>query len=395
MHIGPPLLIDDLRDEGAGAGAQRAYGSSPHGGGGGARARGGQGPAVRDAGGGGDGARCTEPDELGRCRALATVRGVSGRRSHRAGQPRGKAQPCASSSPAAPASSAPTSCRKLVQAGHQVRLIGRTPPAAVREGVEYVAGRPEGPRAVRRALEGVEAVYHLAGLVRFKHEGRAAMYELHVDCTRELLEGHVATRARSRASSRVDLRRHRASSRRSASAPRPTTTPSRPSAAGRTTCRRSTRRSWRWSSAASTGIPLVVLNPSLLMGPGDDRLSSTWTVVKFLQREIPAMPGGGMCFVDARDVADAAVNALTRGELYGRHLMGVNLSMKDFFNRPRAPHRRGARRCVTLPKAVNVLGRLRAGALAKLARRSSRRSTRRKWRSASTGSGSTRRRPRS
>ena len=34
-------------------------------------------------------------------------------------------------------------------------------------------------------------------------------------------------------------------------------------------------------------IPLVVLNPSLLMGPGDDRLSSTWTVVKFLNGEIP------------------------------------------------------------------------------------------------------------
>ena len=41
------------------------------------------------------------------------------------------------------------------------------------------------------------------------------------------------------------------------------------------------------------GLPLVVLNPSLLLGPGDDRLSSTWTVMKFLQRDIPAMPRGG------------------------------------------------------------------------------------------------------
>ena len=37
-------------------------------------------------------------------------------------------------------------------------------------------------------------------------------------------------------------------------------------------------------------LPVVVLNPSLLLGPGDERLSSTWTVMKFLQRDLPAMP---------------------------------------------------------------------------------------------------------
>jgi dihydroflavonol-4-reductase len=103
------------------------------------------------------------------------------------------------------------------------------------------------------------------------------------------------------------------------------------------------------------GIPLVVLNPSLLMGPGDERLSSTWTVVKFLQGDLPAMPGGGMSFVDARDAAQAAFNALTRGELYGRHLMGVNLTMKDFFHRLERLSGVSAPR-VKLPSALNVLG---------------------------------------
>jgi dihydroflavonol-4-reductase len=78
-------------------------------------------------------------------------------------------------------------------------------------------------------------------------------------------------------------------------------------------------------------------------------------VVKFLNGELPAMPGGGMSFVDARDAAEAFVNALTRGELYGRHLMGVNMSMGDFFDRLErltgvsAPWLR-------LPSQVNVLG---------------------------------------
>jgi dihydroflavonol-4-reductase len=45
------------------------------------------------------------------------------------------------------------------------------------------------------------------------------------------------------------------------------------------------------------------------------------------------MPNGGISFADARDVADALANALTRGELGGRHLMGVNMTMKEFFQR--------------------------------------------------------------
>ena len=77
--------------------------------------------------------------------------------------------------------------------------------------------------------------------------------------------------------------------------------------------------------------------------------------MKFLQGEIPAMPRGGISFVDVRDLADAAVNALTRGELYGRHLMGVNLSMWDFFQRLGRLSGVAAPR-LQLPSKLNVLG---------------------------------------
>ena len=62
--------------------------------------------------------------------------------------------------------------------------------------------------------------------------------------------------------------------------------------AGPTTSPRSTRRRRRSGFASDTGLPLVVLNPSLLLGPGDARLSSTDVVFKFLERRIPAMPDG-------------------------------------------------------------------------------------------------------
>src|SRR4029078_1095315 len=49
------------------------------------------------------------------------------------------------------------------------------------------------------------------------------------------------------------------------------------------------------------GLRLVIMNPSLLLGPGDDRLSSTKVVLDFMAKKIGALPTGGVSFVDARD----------------------------------------------------------------------------------------------
>jgi nucleoside-diphosphate-sugar epimerase len=243
---------------------------------------------------------------------------------------------------------------KLVAAGHEVRIIGRSkpsPPGLAR--AEFVQGDLKNRETVRRALEGVEAVYHLAGLVSFQDKDARRMYELHVDATRELLRD-----VRESGVQRVIL-----------ASTSGTIAVSKEERVGTEADGYPIEVVGRWPYYLSKiyeeklaleycrqhAIPLVVLNPSLLMGPGDDRLSSTWTVLKFLQGEIPAMPGGGMSFVDVRDLADAFVNALTRGEVYGRHLMGVNLSMADFFHRLERLSGVAAPR-LKLPSRVNVLG---------------------------------------
>jgi nucleoside-diphosphate-sugar epimerase len=82
------------------------------------------------------------------------------------------------------------------------------------------------------------------------------------------------------------------------------------------------------------GPELVILNPSLLLGPGDERLSSTEDVLKFLAREIPAVPPGGLNFVDVRDVAPAFVEAMARGLAGERYLIGgPNWDFAKFFAR--------------------------------------------------------------
>ncbi|MCA1594540.1 MAG: NAD-dependent epimerase/dehydratase family protein [Acidobacteria bacterium] len=85
---------------------------------------------------------------------------------------------------------------------------------------------------------------------------------------------------------------------------------------------------------AGKGRRLVIVNPSLLLGPGDERLSSTKVVLDFLARKIISVPKGGLSFVDARDVAQALFKAMARGEHGERYLLGAaNWTFDEFFGR--------------------------------------------------------------
>jgi dihydroflavonol-4-reductase len=79
---------------------------------------------------------------------------------------------------------------------------------------------------------------------------------------------------------------------------------------------------------------VVVVNPTLLLGPGDERESSTGDVRRFLERRIPAVPAGGMAFVDVRDAAHGMLLAFERGRAGERYLLNAqNLTVAAFFQR--------------------------------------------------------------
>jgi dihydroflavonol-4-reductase len=81
-------------------------------------------------------------------------------------------------------------------------------------------------------------------------------------------------------------------------------------------------------------VELVMLNPSLLLGPGDDRLSSTRVVLQFLGREIAMSPTGGLNLVDVRDAAAVFPVAMERGAPGARYLVGgANWTFEQFFGR--------------------------------------------------------------
>lgn len=87
-------------------------------------------------------------------------------------------------------------------------------------------------------------------------------------------------------------------------------------------------------AANEPGFEVVIVNPSLLLGPGDLRESSTSDVRLFLSKSVPAIPAGGMAFVDVRDAAEGMRLAFERGRAGERYLLnGKNLSLAAFFAR--------------------------------------------------------------
>jgi len=243
----------------------------------------------------------------------------------------------------------------LASAGHRLRLLQRSAaPEAEALGAEVVRASITDGDGTAAALDGVEAVVHLAGQVSFDPGDPVAMYELHVQGTRRTPRGGAA-----RGVKRVVLASSSgtiAVSREERVATEADGYPISVVAGWPYYLSKIYQEKAALRIHRDTGLPLVVLNPSLLLGPGDARLSSTDVVFKFLERRIPAMPTGGLSFVDVRDAAAAFAAALEQGRPGERYLLGgANMTFRELFSRLERLTGVPAPR-VTLPSALNLAG---------------------------------------
>lgn len=224
-------------------------------------------------------------------------------------------------------------CRVLREAGHTVRGLARSRSGVLTElGVEHVRGDVLDTVDLAKALPGVDGVFHLAGAVSRDPDDAQRMMRLHVDGTRALLEA-MATHGVRRmvlastsgtigVSKDEEILDERAPYAEEIVAGWPYY------------ASKIYQERLAFEHGARLGIEIVAVNPSLLLGPGDRRLSSTGDVRKFIQKKIPVLPDGGINFVDARDAALATAAAMDRGRAGERYLLGgPNWTMKEFFAR--------------------------------------------------------------
>ncbi len=84
----------------------------------------------------------------------------------------------------------------------------------------------------------------------------------------------------------------------------------------------------------SQKIPIVIVNPTFMIGPYDTKPSSGRIILMGLNRKILFYPPGGKNFVHVKDVATGVVNCLTQGKAGEKYLLaGENLTYRDFFRK--------------------------------------------------------------
>jgi dihydroflavonol-4-reductase len=187
--------------------------------------------------------------------------------------------------------------------------------------------------SLRSIVDGCDTIVHLAGFVSRDPDDGQRMMRLHVDGTRRILD--VAAEARVKRVVVASTSGTIAVSRE----PRPILDERAPyplELVGTFPYYLSKIYQEKLALARGRALDLevVVMNPSLLLGPGDARGSSTGDVRRFLEGKMPVMPRGGISFVDVRDAALATLAALDRGRQFERYLIGgPNWTFDEFFAR--------------------------------------------------------------
>jgi dihydroflavonol-4-reductase len=220
--------------------------------------------------------------------------------------------------------------RMLVERGDEVHAVVRANSrmeALNGLDVKPVRGDILDRRSIRRAMRGVERVFHAAGTTSL-HAPRGAVFALNVEGTRIVLE--EALRAR--------VQRVVYTSSVAAVGPAPPG-----SAANEANVWDAGRYAIPYVDSKheaevgalrllARGLPLVIVNPAHVLGPGDPGRSSTALVRRFLRRQIPAYVDGTLNVVGVQDVARGHLLADERGATGERYILGNrNFTMDRLF----------------------------------------------------------------
>jgi NADH dehydrogenase len=185
---------------------------------------------------------------------------------------------------------------KLLRRDHEVRALVRKPEAAgaLQDlGVELIEGDLGDSSALRRLVEGVDAVIHLVGII--VETGRLGFEQVHVEGTEAVL-----TAAR-QAGSPLLLHMSALGARADAAATR------------------YHRTKWRAEEAVrASGVAHVIFRPSLIVGPGNPPLKVMLDMVR-LSPVVPVIGDGRYRLqpIWLGDVAEAFARALERTDLRG------------------------------------------------------------------------------
>lgn len=208
---------------------------------------------------------------------------------------------------------------QLRAAGHDVVALVRDRTAAGEleaAGVQLAQGDILDPESLRAPMDGADGVFHLAAWYRIGARDRSRAHAINVDGTRNVLEAaRDANVPRVLYTSTVGVFGHTGG--------RPVDESYRMEGPWRSEYDRT-----KWLAhyevavpLAEAGLPLVIVQPGLVYGPGDH--SSVGAVLRdYLRRRLPVIPeqGGAWSFVE--DTARGHILAMERGRTGETYILG-------------------------------------------------------------------------
>lgn len=223
--------------------------------------------------------------------------------------------------------------RHLVERGEDVRVLAR-PSSDVRALEAICAERCTGDlrdmASLERALTGVSRIYHVAADYRLWARDPREIYESNVTGTQNLLEAarqagvekfvYTSTVATIAVPRKGEL-------------PNEETESSFEEMIGH--YKRSKFLAEQCAmSAARSGLPVVIVNPTTPVGPGDWKPTPTGKIiVDFLNGRMPGYVDTGLNFVPVEDCARGHLLAAEHGRIGERYILGgVNLTLKNVFD---------------------------------------------------------------
>jgi dihydroflavonol-4-reductase len=216
--------------------------------------------------------------------------------------------------------------------------------------------------SVRRAMKGVERVFHVAGTTSMRTRDRIRVFQVNVEGTRNVLEEALRAGAE-----RAVLTS--SSSAVGSAKPGETIDEDHPFTVGRLGVAYINSKHDAELVAmriAAKGLPVVIVNPSFVLGPDDPnpRGTSNALIRRLLLRRIPGYVDGAINIVDVRDVAIGHLLADERGEPAERYLLtGRNFTLQRLFadlsriaGVPTPPVRMQGRLVVMGVEALDLIG---------------------------------------
>ena len=183
-------------------------------------------------------------------------------------------------------------------------------------------------RSVRRALKGVERVFHCAGVTSVRPADEARLFDVNVGGTKLVMEESLRAEVERVVYTSSAAAVGPAADRKAATETQLFTA----SKLGIPYVNSVHEAEVEAMRVAAHGLPLVCVNPGVCLGAGDQLLSSTRLVRSFLLGRIPVYTDGAIGIVDVRDAAAGHLLADLRGAVGERYLLtGRNFTFERLF----------------------------------------------------------------